>query len=81
MKNYRRTTITIPENIYRSIKTKAAFESKSVSRFITDALRKESGTGGSGKKAPLPFSKYDLGAKNISRRKIYESHLRGKVSR
>ncbi len=81
MKNYRRATITIPENLYKNIKTKAALENKSVSGFVTDVLRKEGSTGGSGKKAPLPFSKYDLGAKNISRRKIYESHLRGKVSR
>jgi len=81
MKSYYRATITIPTNIYQKAKMRAAFQNKSVSKFITDLL---SGTTGDGyvKDAPLPFGKYSFkGKKKIDRETIYEPYLRSKVSR
>lgn len=80
MKKYHRTTITIPQEIYQKIKTKAAFQNKSVSGFITDTLRRTTITQHT-EKPLLPLGKYNLNSEEFNRRKIYEPYLRRKVSR
>jgi predicted CopG family antitoxin len=79
MKNYR-TTITLPTEVYRAMKVRAAYQNKSVSRLIRDLVQ-----GASPEKEhelpELPFGKYQLkDARSVRRQDIYETHLRNKVS-
>ena len=80
MNAYYRTTITLPNAVYRRIKVQAASQNKSLSRYIADFL-----SGRGKEKAPeagtLPFGKYRFGEqKTLSRKTLYESHLRNKIS-
>ena len=79
MKPYERTTITIPQDLYRKTRVQAAQEQKSLSGFITDLLRKGTGAG-IVKDTPLPLGKYHVkGRGKIERKDIYETYLRRKV--
>lgn len=79
MKNYR-TTITLPVEVYRKMKVQAAYQNKSVSRFIRD-LAQGINTIQETKSLTLPFGKYQLKDKgSVQRRDIYETYLRRKVS-
>ena len=80
MKSYYRATVTIPTDIYRQAKMRAALQNKSVSKFVTELLKGITGEG-YGKDAPLPFGKYSLkGKKKIDRKAMYEPYLRNKIS-
>lgn len=79
MKNYR-TTITLPMEVYRKMKVRAAYQNKSVSRFIRD-LAQGTNTTQEAKSLKLPFGKYQLKDRgSIRRQDIYETYLRSKVS-
>ena len=81
MKNYHRTTITIPKEVYQKTKIRAASQEKSLSRFIVDLLE---GKAPFQKQQPqkLPFGKYAVtGTKSVQRTKIYDTYLKRKISR
>lgn len=80
-KDYDRTTITIPQDLYRKARVRAAQEQKSFSRFVAELL--ERGIGFRPRKiTPLPFGKYRIGNKvNLDRKTIYEAYFGRKVSR
>jgi hypothetical protein len=79
MKNYR-TTITLPTEVYRKMRVRAAYQNKSVSRFIRDLVQGISPATDQ-KALELPFGKYQVEDKGLTRRQdIYETYLRDKVS-
>jgi hypothetical protein len=79
MQTLYRTTITIPKNLYQKTKVRAAYQNKSLSKFITELLEKNIVLKF---KPPLPFGKYSLGIqKKITRDDIYGDYLKRKVSR
>lgn len=79
MKNYR-TTITLPTEVYRKMKVRAAYQNKSVSRFIRDLVRGINPMQEQ-KSLKLPFGKYQLKDRgSVRRQDIYETYLRSKVS-
>ena len=78
MKNYR-TTITLPTEIYRKTKVRAAYQNKSVSRFIRDLLQGISPTGEQ-KTLELPFGTFSLGIRRFNRKDLYDSYLKRKIS-
>ena len=70
----------MPQDLYRKTRVQAAQEQKSLSRFISDLLRKGAGFGAVNN-APLPFGKYQIGGnKKVERKNIYEIYLKRKVS-
>ena len=79
MKNYR-TTITLPTEVYRKTKVRAAYQNKSVSRFIRDLIQGIN-PARELKTPKLPFGKYQLKDKgSVRRQDIYGTYLANKVS-
>lgn len=79
-----RTTITIPQKIYQHTKIRAAYSNKSVSKFISDILASAIDIEHLKKPTPLPFGKYAFKEKKeetYPREKMYEAHIRRKISR
>lgn len=79
-----RTTITIPKEVYQRTKIRAAYSNKSMSRFISDMLAGAIDIEHLKKPMPLPFGKYAFKEKKSEtypREKMYEAHIRRKISR
>jgi len=78
MSNLYRATITIPSDLHQKIRVQAAKQNKSLSSFISDILKKNVSVR---PKTSLKLGKYSFTtSKKISREKIYEDYLKGKVS-
>ena len=85
MKKLIRTTITIPENLYRQAKVNAAFLRESFSAYVVSSLEQKV-TGNSltkkGKKIdPMKtLGVFSLGVKKIpDREKLYDKYLKRKM--
>lgn len=79
MKKYR-TTIIIPESIYRKTRILAAAQNKSFSKYIAEVLQDETG-GPKTRKGSLPLGKYTFReAGRLHRKDIYEAHTKRKLS-
>ncbi len=80
--HYKRTTITIPRDVYQRMRVLAANQQKSVSGFVSDLLHEKTGADGiDGAERDLPIGKYARGRGEPRRRKdIYDDHLEQKVS-
>lgn len=78
-----RTTITLPEQTYRKTKIQAAYQNKSVSKFIRDILEKTVTTALKQESAPpIPFGKYSFKEKKgetYRRADLYDDYLKRKV--
>jgi hypothetical protein len=87
MKKLIRTTITVPEDIYKQTKVKASLVQESFSAYVTEALYEKIN-----QIIDEPLKKrvdpkktlgvFSLGIKKIpSRKKLYETHLQRKLGR
>jgi hypothetical protein len=87
MKKLIRTTITVPEDIYKQAKVKASLVQESFSAYVTEALYEKIN-----QMINQPLKKkmnpqqtlgvFSLGIKKIlSRKKLYETHLQRKLGR
>jgi len=86
MKKLIRTTITVPENIYKQAKVKASLVQESFSAYVTEALyEKINQINQSLKKKIDPkqtLGVFSLGIKKIpSRKKLYETRIQRKLGR
>ncbi len=78
--NKKRTTLVLPGDVYRRTKEIASHQGKSVSRFVSELLAKETGLTEENRSG-LPWGKYRLKAgQSLRRPDIYENHLGRKVS-
>ena len=76
-----RTTITLPKEVYQKTKVTAAYQNKSLSRFISDLLQTKVITIDYQHKPMVSFGKYTFKAgKRIARQDIYEDYLKRKLS-
>lgn len=80
-----RTTITIPQNLYKLIKMKAVVKNTSVSGLVTDLIKQDISPGPvtkTKKKDPMStLGVFKIGIKEIykSRDELYEDHLKRKM--
>ena len=87
MKKLVRTTISIPENIYRQAKVKASLLRESFSAYVAESLQEKMNQIGEGKitkkvKPEKTLGVFSVGIKNIPpRSQLYEKHLKRKLGR
>jgi len=83
MNNLRRTTITIPQDLYEQAKIRAAYQSQSVSRFICSLLAEELGvkkeTNGLGEVIGKYSFQKNTALERQLRKTIYEDYLQRKI--